>query len=429
MERKFYNGQLVWAKIKTYPWWPAIVGKVEQINLAETDEEPEYQDEITVNFIGENTHAALDTKEVMDYEENYKQYSNVKQKKLKNCILIADKFLSKELDISDLVEINSHLSDYVEKFIPKSDESEPSSSQSESESEDEPEPKKIQKIDEPENNGKNRLKEVSKQLESKISLSGKAAENSRKREFDNISAKINDLRKGLCTYLNDDEETKEPLCPINDICDYLSYLIQNTPDSSLLESSKILKAFKLFKSDHISSPNQNLRSLSDICYKLYLFWKRHIINESIKSLIASPVKASSAKASPAKSSPTKASSKPKSQEKKYTPKKAPAKKNSKKSPKKVEKEEAKQTHKPSSIGTTDFELRKKVCRKIAKIIEDRGIPKNQSQDHALELEKIIRAKDPHMKEKYVEAFKELRKKLTNEGRDISDIIKECERDL
>jgi len=286
---------------------------------------------------------------------------------------------------------------------------------------------KTKKIDDPENNGKNKLKEVSKQLEAKIAQSGKTVEHSRKREFDNISAKINDLRKGLCTYLND-EETKEPLCPVNDICDYLSYLIQNTPDSSLLESSKILKALKLFKSDHSSSANPNLRSLSDICYRLYLFWKRHIINESIKSLVASPVKASSVKSSPAKSSPIKAASKPKSQEKKETPKKSPAKK-PKKSPKKVEKEEAKQTHKPSSIGATDFELRKKVCRKIAKIIEERGIPKNQSQDHALELEKIMRAKDPHMKEKYVEVFKELRKKLTNKGRDIGDIIKECERDL
>jgi len=46
----FYaKNQLVWVKIKGYPWWPAIVAKSNQTRQGVIE------DEVLVNFIGENS--------------------------------------------------------------------------------------------------------------------------------------------------------------------------------------------------------------------------------------------------------------------------------------------------------------------------------------------------------------------------------------
>lgn len=47
---KYEKGELVWAKIKGYPWWPSIV--VESYNEIQNDPQ---QIELLVNFIGENS--------------------------------------------------------------------------------------------------------------------------------------------------------------------------------------------------------------------------------------------------------------------------------------------------------------------------------------------------------------------------------------
>ena len=43
----FSKDEVVWAKLKGYPWWPAMVVEVYGSNQSET--------EILVNFIGENS--------------------------------------------------------------------------------------------------------------------------------------------------------------------------------------------------------------------------------------------------------------------------------------------------------------------------------------------------------------------------------------
>jgi hypothetical protein len=47
----YEKGEVVWAKIKGYPWWPAVVG----LNFEYIKEDTK----ILVNFIGENSQLIL----------------------------------------------------------------------------------------------------------------------------------------------------------------------------------------------------------------------------------------------------------------------------------------------------------------------------------------------------------------------------------
>tara|TARA_B110000503_G_C6806144_1_gene273131 strand:+ start:106 stop:303 length:198 start_codon:yes stop_codon:yes gene_type:complete len=49
---KYEKGELVWAKLKGYPWWPSVV--VECINNNSEYNDPD-RVELLVNFIGENS--------------------------------------------------------------------------------------------------------------------------------------------------------------------------------------------------------------------------------------------------------------------------------------------------------------------------------------------------------------------------------------
>ncbi len=48
MSLSFEKGEVVWAKIKGYPWWPAVVGVPCESRNGESAK-------ILVNFIGENS--------------------------------------------------------------------------------------------------------------------------------------------------------------------------------------------------------------------------------------------------------------------------------------------------------------------------------------------------------------------------------------
>ena len=50
MESRFELGEIVWAKIHSYPWWPGIV-LINQISSITSDEETSYK----IEFIGEDT--------------------------------------------------------------------------------------------------------------------------------------------------------------------------------------------------------------------------------------------------------------------------------------------------------------------------------------------------------------------------------------
>lgn len=69
----FNVGEIVWAKIRGYPWWPALITGTEDDNR-----EKKY----AVSFIGDNTHASLAKKCLAKFDKEYKQFSNTRKKDL-----------------------------------------------------------------------------------------------------------------------------------------------------------------------------------------------------------------------------------------------------------------------------------------------------------------------------------------------------------
>ena len=73
----FTVGEIIWAKIRGYPWWPAIITGTE-------DEQREKK--YAVSFIGDNTHASLAKKSLDKFEKGLTQHSNTKKKNLQESI-------------------------------------------------------------------------------------------------------------------------------------------------------------------------------------------------------------------------------------------------------------------------------------------------------------------------------------------------------
>jgi len=87
----YTKGEVVWAKIKGFPWWPGVVAKV-----IEQKDNPDNLQEILVNFIGENSHARLPLDKVAKFHQNFSEYSKMKKKKLLESIEIARKIIGGE---------------------------------------------------------------------------------------------------------------------------------------------------------------------------------------------------------------------------------------------------------------------------------------------------------------------------------------------
>jgi hypothetical protein len=49
MEKKFEEGEIVWVKLKGYPWWPAVIVQSPQ------NEQQSSLVNVLVNFIGDNS--------------------------------------------------------------------------------------------------------------------------------------------------------------------------------------------------------------------------------------------------------------------------------------------------------------------------------------------------------------------------------------
>mmetsp|Transcript_5963 Transcript_5963/g.5255 ORF Transcript_5963/g.5255 Transcript_5963/m.5255 type:complete len:88 (-) Transcript_5963:399-662(-) len=84
----YSKGEVVWAKIKGYPWWPAVVAKVYHSKA-----EPDKITDILVNFLGENSHAKLPLDKVGKFAENRAEFSKMKKKKLIESVQIAERII------------------------------------------------------------------------------------------------------------------------------------------------------------------------------------------------------------------------------------------------------------------------------------------------------------------------------------------------
>ena len=80
----FERGEVVWGKIKGYPWWPAVI--------------IDFSDHLiyTIKFYSDNSYAKLSSKFLLKYEDNKIRIieTNKKNKKLLNAVQAADSYIN-----------------------------------------------------------------------------------------------------------------------------------------------------------------------------------------------------------------------------------------------------------------------------------------------------------------------------------------------
>ncbi len=78
MTTQFNKGDIVWAKVKGYPWWPGVIADIQNSIYL-------------INFCHDESHARLSSKSIKPYEENRKKVNmNSKKTKLIEAIKEAD---------------------------------------------------------------------------------------------------------------------------------------------------------------------------------------------------------------------------------------------------------------------------------------------------------------------------------------------------
>jgi hypothetical protein len=98
MEKKFRKGDLVWAKVRGFPWWPAMVKGVNIKITKEEDEDTEVREtSVLVYFIGDESHSSLPLNKVEKFNQKFEEFSKTKKKTLLTSIEIAKKILSGEI--------------------------------------------------------------------------------------------------------------------------------------------------------------------------------------------------------------------------------------------------------------------------------------------------------------------------------------------
>ena len=102
MNSFFEIGEVVWGKIKGYPWWPAVITDSSQSLI------------YTIKFYSDNTYAKLSSKYLLKYEENKDKIieTNKKNKKLLEAIKAADSDINNPNNIYYMPLENNILNNY-----------------------------------------------------------------------------------------------------------------------------------------------------------------------------------------------------------------------------------------------------------------------------------------------------------------------------
>lgn len=110
MDKAFKKGEVVWAKVRGYSWWPGIVKKISlKLSKAENSKSGGAAKEvrILVKFIGDNSHSVLPLEKIEKFEKKFSQFSKTKKKPLLFSIKLARKFINGEIGLVELKKIRS----------------------------------------------------------------------------------------------------------------------------------------------------------------------------------------------------------------------------------------------------------------------------------------------------------------------------------
>ncbi|CAG9326716.1 unnamed protein product [Blepharisma stoltei] len=411
MRKTFAKDQMVWAKIRGYPWWPSIISEIEEVEDEDTGKITQRQ--FFVNFIGENSSSILPITSICDYKENYDIYSSSKNKYLLKSIEVANAFFRGKTPIESLSKVNSDIN-------------QPAFHRKRKDSAIKAEP----------NDLSTELKSIEKSLDLKIS------ENNFDSKDDNLSSLLNKIMKiekviSGFLYLNS-HATKNESMTAQNLYIYFQMLLEIEPTLSLLKSCDILKSVKLFKEEFIDNSDPSLRNLAKLGHKLYLYWKRKIIGERLGISEKIKVPRKEYKFSDNSSFESLPNKEMKKEEIKEAIVPAPKPKAEEKQP---APEEIAQLPQPKSTkieqevydvpvlsnhgSSTDDsvanpDLRKLACRKIIKILMQNRFERNKAEELTLIIENNLRKKDPSMKSQYRRFFKMMIKDIRNLNRENYD---------
>lgn len=109
MEKKFRKGEVVWAKVRGFPWWPGVV-KCVNIRMTKQEEDEECrQTTVLVNFIGDHSHSELPINKIEKFASKYEEFAKTKKKSLASSIKLAKKIISNELSFEKhLTDLNKN---------------------------------------------------------------------------------------------------------------------------------------------------------------------------------------------------------------------------------------------------------------------------------------------------------------------------------
>ena len=117
IETSFLKGEIVWAKVEGFPWWPGQIKKILHVNDEQFPKKL-YQ----INFIGHSSYIILPISKIDKFEDKFDKYSkNTKTKKHNNKLLNSIKkakkmnekyknLISLENDDEDSISSNSNIS-------------------------------------------------------------------------------------------------------------------------------------------------------------------------------------------------------------------------------------------------------------------------------------------------------------------------------
>jgi hypothetical protein len=186
-KENFKEEEIVWAKLKGYPWWPAILLSIKtEINTLE--------EKYRVLFFGNYVQETLKPKYILKFDIYYKQFSKSKNKDLTDSIATAKEIYDSEED-----EKSKKIKEIIAKAKPKDKDKKNKMNDSSSET--------------------SKTKEKSKNEMGKNSLKKKLKKNEDKLENDLIYKICNYLRHITAVLVKKDnsfsfEKNKEYLCKI-----------------------------------------------------------------------------------------------------------------------------------------------------------------------------------------------------------------------
>lgn len=373
-EESIQLDQVVWAKIRGYPWWPAIVSSKQVTDIEGTkSEDSSYR--ITVKFIGENSQyilfsAALTQSKVADFITNYEKFSTSKRKVgniqwLAKSIKVAKRLADGEILLADVEKMNTRLVKSNKKDVEKPIQSPHTF------------PSKLQ----PDKNLPSSNQDVISELKNRIAILSEILQEKLRSKPGTMTGNesrnlIMKHKKVLRTFtrLHGNLRASNSNLSVVGVLESFDFLCNLNVSANLISSCKLLRVVKMFCDEFDNCPYENLRRVAELAEQLLAYWKSLCSSDTFDR----PTKVKEPAPEPVVS----------------------ARKLSMQS-------ECSESSTLPENSVINKLLRKKVCQKIATELERNKFEKSKAREIALCIEKKLRKRDPTMLSIYKSLFKQM----------------------